>query len=281
MTKMNLNNLENRVRKTIAKYRLLKKNDKVIVAISGGKDSTLIAFLLKKFGYRISALHINLHLGPYTKRCMDAVKKFCSENRVPLHIYDIRKNFGCSICYLRAGIQSRLKVKNCAICGVIKKWILNRRARELKADKIVTGHNLDDESQTALMNLFKGNVLLGITTGPVSGIIQDKKFVPRIKPLFFIPEEEIKQYARKMNLPVVYEKCPCALDSYRIKTREFVNLLGNKDKLRIVKNNLKIIERLREKIKNDKVSKIAYCKICEEPARGEICKRCSLLKNFS
>lgn len=281
-----IQNFESCVLKTIKEYKLARKGERIVVAMSGGKDSTTLAYLLnklaKKLGCRIVALYINLHIGSsggYSDRCLQAVKKFCSGNKIPLYVYDIKQETGCSICYIRTGVQQRLKLKNCAICGVVKKWILNKEARKLKAGRIATGHNLDDEAQTILMNFFKGNPMLNANSGPATGIIQDKKFVQRIKPLYFMPEDEIRQYSMAMKLPVVYEKCPCAIDSYRIATRRFLNKFGNNTKRRIVDNFIHILPLLREKAKTES-SPVHYCKSCGEPARNKICKRCMLTGNM-
>ena len=268
-------NIESQVRKTLNKIHLNKK-EKIIVALSGGKDSTVTAYLLKKFGYNIEGFHINLKIGGYSERCLKAAKELCKNLDIKCHFYDIKKEMGSSMCYLRSGIQSRAKgtIKNCAICGVIKKWIINKKVRELKADKIATGHNLDDEAQTFMMNIFKGSPQLSANLGPITRNIPDKKFIPRIKPLFYVPENEIREYSKKMKLPVVYEKCPCALDSYRIQIREFMNTLSDKEKQNIIKN----FEKLYPRIKKGKSSGIQYCEVCGEPSRGRLCKKCSLME---
>ena len=177
------------------------------------------------------------------------------------------------MCYLRGEIQSKKNLKNCAICGVIKRWILNKEARRLKADKIATGHNLDDETQTFLINIFKGSPELSTNSGPISRNTMDKKFVPRIKPLFFIPEDDVREYSKRMKLPVVYDKCPCALDSYRIQVRKFVDGLSEEKKMNIIKN----MDNMLGKIQRSK-DKINYCEICGEPSRKEVCKMCQLMK---
>ena len=177
------------------------------------------------------------------------------------------------MCYLRSTIQSKKSLKNCAICGVIKKYILNKEARILKADKIATGHHLDDEAQTFFLNVLKGAIQLSANTGPITRNVSDKKFIPRIKPLFFVFEDEIKKYAQQKQLPVVYEKCPCAIDSYRIQVRKFFETLSKKEKQNIINNFLIIREKL-----NAGKSEIKYCSLCGEPSRGEICKRCELIK---
>jgi len=254
------------------------KNEKILVALSGGKDSTVTAYLLKKLGYNIEGFHINLGMGNYSEKCFGAVKKLCDELKIKLHIYDIKKEMGSSMCYLRTAIQSNQKkgqIKNCAICGVIKKWILNKEGRKFKVDKIATGHNLDDEAQTYLLNVLKGNLKLSLGSGPITKNVSDKKFIPRIKPLFYVAEENIRKFSLKNNLPVHYEKCPCATDSYRIQIRKFMNELSTKEKENLVKNSEEILK----KIKRDS-GEIKYCEICEEPSRNRVCRKCELISGI-
>jgi len=268
-------NIETQVKKTLKKIGISKK-EKILVALSGGKDSATTAYLLKKFGYNIGGFHIDLKIGNYSERCRKAVEELCENLGIKSHIYDIKKEMGSGMCYLRTAIQSKKGkqgLKNCAICGVIKKWIMNKEARKLKTNYITTGHNLDDEAQTFLMNVFKGSLELSSNIGVVTKNISDKKFIPRIKPLFYVSEGEIKKYSKENKLPVVYDKCPCALDSYRIQIRKFTENLTEKEKLNVVNN----FEKLSKQIKK-KTPKINYCGICGEPARKEICKKCELMK---
>lgn len=277
--------LETQVKATIRKYKLAKKNERIIVALSGGKDSTVTAYLLHKLGYKLEGFHINLGLGPYSEKCEKAVRELCKQLEIKLHIYNFKKKHGNSMCYIRSVVQSKKSLKNCAICGVIKKWIINKECRRLKADKIATGHHLDDEAQTFFMNILKGAPELSSNTGPITRNVKDKKFIPRIKPFFYVLEKDIKKYAKdepfgkvpkldyakREKLPVVFEKCPCAFDSYRIQVRSFFETLSDKEKKNIIKN----FDNLKDKIKIDK--EIKYCEVCGEPARNKICKRCELM----
>ncbi|MCW8965147.1 MAG: TIGR00269 family protein [Candidatus Pacearchaeota archaeon] len=265
-------NLERQVINALKRIKLQKKK-KILVALSGGKDSTLTAYLLKKFGYNICGIHIDLKIGKYSDDCKRAVEKLCNDLGIELYIYDIKEEMGSGMCFLRSSIQSKKSLKNCAICGVIKKWILNKEARKLKVDKIATGHHLDDEIQTFILNILKGSPSLSANSGVLTRNVKDKKFIPRIKPLYYVLENDIRDYTKKKNLPVVYEKCPCAIDSYRIQIRKFLEKLSEKEKKNIMNN----FEKISTKIKKKNV-KMNYCEVCGEPTRKKICKKCELMK---
>ncbi len=281
--------LENKVKQTLKKIKLHRsvypklrnKGVKILVALSGGKDSAVVAFLLKKLGYNIEGFHIDLKIGKYSEECLEKVKEISEMLEIKLHVYDIKKEMGSGMCYLRTAIQSSYKknksgqLKNCAICGVIKKWILNREARKIKGVKyIATGHNLDDEAQTFLLNILKGSPKLSPNSGAITKNVSDKKFIPRIKTLFYVLEDNVRKYSLEKKLPVNYSKCPCALDSYRIQLRKFLEKMSGKEKENII-HNFEIISKNIEKKKDTRMN---YCENCGEPSRNKICKMCELLK---
>jgi uncharacterized protein (TIGR00269 family) len=276
MNKQFINQFENKVKNTIEKFNLISEDDKIVVACSGGKDSTVVLHILKKLGYSVEALTVDLLIGEWSKKNLDNLKKFCKDNEIKLHEINIRKELGYSICYIRSTIQSKTNLNNCMICGVMKRWLINKEARKLGATKLVTGHNMDDEAQTIFMNIINGNPKLSLYLGPRSGV-RDKKFTERIKPLYLCSEEEVTQYSKMMNFPVLYKPCPCSLNSFRRKIKNILDDYETKNhdaKHNIVTTFLEIKPRLKKLYKDEKV---IYCKKCNEPSRKDLCKVCGLM----
>ncbi|MEA3248621.1 MAG: TIGR00269 family protein [Nanoarchaeota archaeon] len=264
--------IEKEAKKTIKRYKLIRKGDKVVVALSGGKDSTSVIYILHKLGYDVEGLLIDLHLGEWSKIHNEKMTKFCSELGVPLTIVDLKKELGQGICFIKAVLKEKKGLTGCTVCGTVKRWILNKWAKKLGADKLVTGHNLDDEAQNVLMNFLKGNVLLGVNSSPATGGSEVEGFVQRVKPLFFIPESEIRKYAKKKKFDILYDKCPCAFGTYRVDTREWMKCISDGEKMKIVEGFQKLVPKLR----GENIREIRKCNECGEPSRGDVCNVCEI-----
>ncbi len=261
--------IEEKLKNTIKKYKLCNKKEKILVALSGGKDSAVLAFLLKKFGYNIEGIHVYLGMGKYSNECLKSVEELCAMIGINLHVYYSKKEIGKNMPEI---IKKNKNLSSCTMCGVFKKWILNKKARELKADKIATGHHRDDELQTFFMNILKGSPGLSSNFGPMLKL-KDKKFIIKIKPLFEISEKEIEKFSKKSKFPVVKEICPYRKETYRVEVRKFFSKLSEKE----IKNMMKNFNELSKKIEKDS-GELKYCEKCKEPARGDICKKCELIK---
>jgi tRNA(Ile)-lysidine synthetase-like protein len=261
--------IETKVKQTLLKMKLNKK-DKILVALSGGKDSSVCAYLMKRLGYNLEGIHINLGMGQHSKDSQKAIEELCEKLKINLHIFYPEKEIGKKILKIFEENKDK-KINTCVMCGVVKKWILNKKARELKAKYIATGHHRNDLLETFLMNIFKGSPELN--RGFSIMLKLKEKMIVRIKPLFFVDEEEIEKYAKQKKLNVIREICPYRGETYRVEVREFVRTLSKKQKENLMKNAIELNKKL--KINETKIN---YCEKCGEPCRGKICKMCQLIR---
>jgi len=266
---------EQRIKKTIEDYEMVKPNDKLVVAVSGGKDSTAVLWVMKKLGYDVEAVTVDAHIGCYTQKNLENIRTVCNTLKVSLHELPFRKIFGASLCYIRDMLKAKgHDLKSCTVCGVLRRSLLNKKSRELGATKLVMGHNLDDEAQAFVMNLFKNRLELSARMGPVNGKNQEG-FVSRIKPLYFTPEKDVIRYSQLMQFPVHIGKCPCSVEGFRNQVKDFLNRmeLQNKNvKQTIVSYVLKNVS----KIKNNPQT-LNDCSLCGEPCAEQQCRPCQIL----
>ena len=263
--------IEKEIEKAIKKYKLIKKGERIIVALSGGKDSVTVLYVLNKLGYNPEALMIDLKIGSQSNKHRKNMEEFCKKEKIPIRFIDFEKELKCNL----GTIDKFLKEKNltrCTLCGVSKRWLLNKFAKDMGADKLVTGHNLDDETQNVLMNFLKGNIFLGINSSPISEDVGEG-FVRKVKPLFFIPEEEVRKYSVDKGFNLIYDPCPYARDTYRILVRKWMACLTDEQKVKIVANFQDLVPSLKKK----QNSSAKICKICGEPSSGDVCKYCELV----
>ncbi|MBI2665946.1 TIGR00269 family protein [Candidatus Woesearchaeota archaeon] len=283
-----LNNFEERVFKTIKKYQLIGREDILCVAASGGKDSLTILSLTKKYLQKNSlkndlfALAVDEGIKNYRAHTLKDLKKFCTEHNIKLYLIDTKKEFGYSLDKAYPIVNKNTKKKPCNICGVWRRYLLNKYARKYGATKLITGHNLDDEAQAIVMNLFKANTRLSAHLGPVSGIEEYEQFVQRVKPLYFCPEKETRLYALLKNFQVHFAECPYADEGYRSKIRDMLNDFESKypgTKQSIINSFLEILPLVKQKVKSASYT-IKYCRSCGEPANKDICNACLILEEL-
>jgi len=252
---------------------MVGRGEKIAVALSGGKDSVALLFLLHKIfrnrpDLEFIAITIDEGIRDYREHTLEHAIKLTGE----LGIRHVIRSFDDEF---ETSLDALIKKKEnaaCTLCGVLRKNILNKAARELCSDKIAIGHNLDDESQTILMNYMRGDIDRLKRMRP--GIIQ-KGMVPRIKPLRSIPEKEVALYGFLNGLPVSTDECPYAGYALRNEIRDIlnnyeVNHPGTKYSL------LGGYESISEFLRPDD-TKIVFCEKCNEPGSERICKTCRLL----
>ena len=272
-----IKDIDKKVKDTIKKYRLFKKNERLGVAVSGGKDSTVCLYILDKLGYKPIAVTVDAVIGNYTKKNLENLRNTCKKYKIELKEISFRDEFGYSLCYLKSVLKSKgAPLQSCALCGVLRKYLLNKYAKKLKLDCIATGHNLDDEAQSFVMNIFRNDINAIKKQGPASITEKDSHFVKRVKPLYFIREKDAERYSKMMGFPVYYGKCPCSVDAFRRNFKDGLKKLEKK----YPKFKENIIDFQLKNIKKDtkKKIKINSCERCGEPSKYNICRTCQIIE---
>jgi len=272
---------ENKVFKTITKFDLLGKEENLGVAVSGGKDSLTLLYILNKLSrqnpkLKINAIAINEGIEGYRDKSLITAKEFCDKNSIKLNVYSYKKEFGMPL----DNMLKVLDVKPCTICGIFRRYLLNKKSKELKFTKLATGHNLDDECQSIMMNQFKNNIQTSARLGPKVGINENKNFVQRIKPLYLCTEKEVTTYAFINNILDNFNECPNIGKSYRAQVRDMLNDFENKfpgTKYSIVNSFLQTLPDLKQTFKNAEVN---YCLSCGEPASKDKCNACKYVEKL-
>ena len=269
---------DSRIRKNITKNDLIKARERIGIAFSGGKDSSLLIYQLyrlkQKIPLELVAISIDEGIKGYRKETLKIAKKRCKDYGIEQHIYRFKDLFGVTLDRI-----ARKKGRACSYCGVLRRRALNTAAKELKVDKIATGHNLDDEIQAVVMNYMRGDAerlaRLGVKNSPVY-----EGLVPKVKILRTIPEKECMLYCLLKKMEVSSERCPYAGYAMRNDIRNLIDDLEFKypgTKFAILNGFDRILPALKREFG---IKELGRCRICGEPSSGRICKVCECLKDF-
>lgn len=250
----------------------------VAVALSGGKDSTVALALARRYflrrrNARVVAVSIDEGIAGYRSATLDQARAATQALGVEHRVVRARDELGVTTDELAA---RRPGVPPCSFCGVWRRGLLNRAARDVGADVLVLGFNLDDLAQTVLMNLVRGDLDRLVRMAPHR--TRQPGLVPRIAPLAQVPEREVYLYARGQGLPFGHEECPHAASALRNRFREVVWQLedaqpGTRQSL------LRTHERLVEVwLRGESSGAPTRCTSCGEPSSSELCRSCTYLR---
>jgi uncharacterized protein (TIGR00269 family) len=292
--------IESKIKRTIRKHSMVRKGDVVALAMSGGKDSSLSAYMIHKvFGkwpeVRIFAFSVDEGVRPYRTDNVKRAREFCRKLGIEHHVFSFEDEFGkTSDQVARALAKNPQGDKGsvgevCTYCGVGRRYLMNKKAREMGATRIALGHNLDDEAQAAIMNYVRGDLARAGRMAPVTDWSTEMEggegFVPRIKPLREIPERETALFSQLMGWDILEGHCPHA-GGVRFDIREFVNSMEDKYpgiKFSILETFDKLNPCIRKVASRQYGSKgksrIRKCSKCGEPSSRETCKTCELWRS--
>ncbi len=211
----------------IKKYGMFTRDERVLVAVSGGKDSLSLWDVLRRLGYNADGLYIGLGIDGgigYSAESHRLAQKFADQNGLRLHVVDIEAEYGRTIPAL-AQISNRGHGRPCSVCGLTKRHAMNRIARDLGYDVLATGHNLDDEAATLFGNTLKWSLDYLGRQGPV--LPETPGMARKVKPLCRFYEREMTAYAILAGIDYIYEECPYAVGATSIYYKEILNRLEN------------------------------------------------------
>ncbi|MCX6677054.1 MAG: TIGR00269 family protein [Methanothrix sp.] len=269
-----IQDFESRATETVHKNNMIKDGERIAVAVSGGKDSTALLFclcnILAKRDVELVAVTVDEGIAGYRDDTIKAARAIAKQLAVEQHIVSFREEYGYNLDEMVPG----KKVAPCTYCGVFRKNALNRAAKHLGADKVATGHNLDDEAQSVMMNYLKGDFerLMRLRPGRAQ-----RGLVPRIKPLREMPEKEIALYCMVNEVFTESRECPYASLSLRADVRDMMNRLeslfpGTKQ------STVQGFEKMARKEQGGYAQmELAACRECGEPCVKGLCKACELL----
>ncbi len=210
----------------IEKYHMFRPDEHILVAVSGGKDSLSLWDILWRLGYQADGLYIGLGIDGgtgYSDRSQKLTEQFASERGLKLITVKVPEEYGAPIP-LMAERTHRGKGRPCSICGLTKRHIMNRIAREGGYTALATGHNLDDEAAVLFSNTI--NWLPGylVRQSPVLEANQPG-LVRKVKPLCRFYEREMAAYALLSGIEYIYDECPYVEGSKTIYYKELLNQL--------------------------------------------------------
>ncbi|MHA2114696.1 MAG: TIGR00269 family protein [Candidatus Thorarchaeota archaeon] len=272
-----------RVRRTINRHKMLQEEDRIAVAISGGKDSAVLLDILHRIEVNfpkseIIPVTIDEGIQGYRDEALEAARELTKFLGFNLEVFSFQDLIGHSLDEIIEKRNDR-SLGACSYCGVFRRRALNAAATELGADVIAIGHNLDDEAQTVLMNIMRGDSKrIARTNVPRSRAIEG--LVPRIKPITEISERDIVAYAHQLKLVYHDVPCPYAGEAYRNDVRLFLNDMEHKRPgtlLAVLRSAETMTSVFLESVSTWKPM---TCERCGMPSPSKVCKACEMLEEI-
>lgn len=220
--------VRNQVARTIKEFSMFVPDDRLLIAVSGGKDSLAVWDILMELGYDTTGFYLDLGIGGYSDRSKDAAVAFAGAHNAKLIIRSLAEEHGFTVPEL-SKLTGRVP---CSGCGLNKRYEFNRAALEEGFDVLVTGHNLDDEVATLFGNVLHWNIDMLGRQAPVleervlgSGTETRTALVRKVKPLVRLAERETAAYALLRGIDYIIEECPMVAGNTQHRYKEAITLL--------------------------------------------------------
>lgn len=273
--------------RTIHKYRMFGPEDRILVAVSGGKDSLALWHVLIELGYQVDGLYIDLGIGntfeaaaplSYSRRSREKAEAFAQTHPgVTLHVVNLLADYGETISDIAR--RRRQIHRPCSICGLVKRHEMNRVALDFGYDVLATGHNLDDEAALLFGNVMHWQVGYLRRQGPVLPA-NGEGLIRKVKPFCRFYERETAAYALITGIDYIYDECPYAASATSIRHKETLLQMEHEKpgtKLHFYVNFLKAKEEGLITTNQDAPPDLSPCARCGQPTVAEeLCSFCRL-----
>ncbi|MBI4401160.1 MAG: adenine nucleotide alpha hydrolase family protein [Nitrospirae bacterium] len=274
--------VHDQVARAIKSERMFDPKDRILVAVSGGKDSLALWDILLKLGYRADALYVDLGIAGYSEKSCEKVERFADTvgkaHNASLLIHTVQEEEGAGIREL----ADLLHRPTCSACGTIKRYQFNRAAVEHDYDVMATGHNLDDEAARLLGNVLHWqDEYLDKQSPSLPASVEG--FAKKVKPLYRLAEREIAAYAVLNRIDYIVEECPMAKGSKMLLYKEVLNRLetespGTKQAFYwgFLEKQAKTQPAPASMAEKDQAT-LHPCATCGQPTTAEICSYCKMM----
>lgn len=256
------------VKRAIRQHGMFATDDRILVAVSGGKDSLALWDALLELGYDAAGLYLGLGIGGYSTRSGDVTAAFAAERGVELIVVDLERDYGYDIPTAgRKGSRS-----TCAVCGLSKRYVFNRAALEGGFDVVATGHNLDDEAATLLGNTLRWQTEYIARQSPA--LPGKDGMVKKVKPLFRLSELETAAYAFLRGIDYVVEECPLVAGNTQLRYKDAMNAIEATSPGTKAQFFLGYLERGRPLFQAADGAELSACEQCGQPTTARFCAFC-------
>jgi uncharacterized protein (TIGR00269 family) len=264
--------------KAIEDFDMLSLDDRILVAVSGGKDSLAVWDMLIEAGYQADGLYIGLGIGDYSTDSGGYARRFADERGLHLITIDLRDDFGYDV---PTAARATKRVP-CSACGLSKRRLFDKAALDGGYDVLVTGHNLDDEAAVLFGNTLRWDVEYLARQLPV--LPAGNGFPKKVKPLVRLTEREMAAWCLVRGIDYVVEECPIAAGNRHLSYKESLNAVEAKSPGAKATFYLGFLERMAPLLVGHTAAasgELNDCSRCGSPTTGDVCAFCRLVEKSS
>lgn len=266
-----LDHVRRQVERTIDDYKMFGPDDRLVLGVSGGKDSLALWDILNGLGYRVDGVYLHLGIGEYSSESLTLSQSFAATRDLRLDVVDLTMEYGFAVP--EAATASHRTP--CSACGLSKRYSLNKVAADRGYDVLVMGHNLDDEAATLFSNVLGWNVEYLGRQHPVLPSTEDG-LCKKVKPLIRVAERETAAYAILAGIDYEVEECPMAAGNTINRYKEWLNRLEEQSPGIKANFLFGFLERGSPLFELSDHISLRTCSNCGQPTTGDVCAFCRL-----